>query len=114
MSHSLLGCNTVHQICPRALKSASAPADEAAQEAAADPGVPNPELVQLIVKDEIARRVTQMYTLECLNRFDVATARDMLVCLAAALERLSKVRALHTLGGQAGGKCIREGGGRGE
>ena len=33
-----------------------------------------------------------MYTLECLSRYDVATARDMLICLAAALQRLSKVR----------------------
>ena len=47
----------------------------------------------LIVKDEIARRVTQMYTLECLARHDLATARDMLACLAAALERLSKARS---------------------
>ena len=54
--------------------------------------MPKPELVQLIVKDEIARRVGQMYTLECLSRYDVATARNMLVCLAAALQRLSKVR----------------------
>ena len=79
----------------------SAPADEAAQEAAADPGVPNPELVRLIIKDEIARRTTEMYTLECLNRYDLATARDMLVCLTAALERLSKVGAVCRRGMEA-------------
>ncbi len=43
------------------------------------------------MKNEIARRVTQMYVLERLSRLDIATARDMLASLVPALERLSKV-----------------------
>jgi hypothetical protein len=53
--------------------------------------VPDLQLVELLVKNEIARRVTQMYVLERLSRLDVATARDMLASLVPALERLSKV-----------------------
>ena len=68
-------------------------AAEAAEEAAAEPGVPDAQLVELLVKNEIARRVTQMYVLERLSRLDVATARDMLASLVPALERLSKVFA---------------------
>ena len=67
------------------------PAAEAAEEAAAEAGVPDPQLVELLVKNEIARRVTQMYVLERLSRLDIATARDMLASLVPALERLSKV-----------------------
>ena len=48
--------------------------------------------MELLVKNEIARRVTQMYVLERLSRLDIATARDMLASLVPALERLSKVR----------------------
>ena len=75
--------------------------------------MPNPELVRLIIKDEIARRTTEMYTLECLNRYDLATARDMLVCLTAALERLSKVGAMCTWGvvRRSRGRCISRVGG---
>ena len=53
--------------------------------------MPDPQLVELLVKNEIARRVTQMYVLERLSRLDIATARDMLASLVPALERLSKV-----------------------
>ena len=66
-------------------------AAEAAEEAAAEPGAADPQLVELLVKNEIARRVTQMYVLERLSRLDIATARDMLASLVPALERLSKV-----------------------
>ena len=38
-------------------------AAEAAEEAAAEPGAADPQLVELLVKNEIARRVTQMCVL---------------------------------------------------
>ncbi len=54
--------------------------------------------MELLVKNEIARRVTQMYVLERLSRLDIATARDMLASLVPALERLSKVCHVAFLG----------------